>query len=92
MQDEVHLRAYLEAALRAIVAVSAEGRIVFVNGHTEEIFGYTRTELVGQDIRILLPERFHSACSAALGAYFAAPSVRILGRDLGSGRTPEEWR
>ena len=82
VQDEVHLRAYLEAALRAIVAVSAEGRIVFVNGHTEEIFGYTRTELVGQDIRILLPERFHSACSAALGAYFAAPSVRILGRDL----------
>jgi PAS domain S-box-containing protein len=82
VQDEVHLRAYLEAALRAIVAVSAEGRIVFMNGHTEEIFGYTRTELVGQDIKLLLPERFHAACGAALAAYFADPSVQVLGRDL----------
>ncbi len=82
VQDEVHLRAYLEAALRAIVAVSAEGRIVFMNGHTEEIFGYTRTELVGQDIKILLPERFHAAWPGALAAYFAAPGVQVLGRDL----------
>jgi PAS domain S-box-containing protein len=79
---EVHLRSYMEAALRAILAISQDGRIVFMNGHTEEIFGYTRAELFGQDSAMLLPQRFHAAYAAALHAYFAAPSVRVLGKNI----------
>jgi len=80
--SEIHLRSYIEAALRAILAVSQDGRIVFMNGHTEEIFGYTREELFGQDSAILLPQRFRAAYAAALRTYFAAPSVRVLGKDI----------
>ena len=80
--SEIHLRSYIEAALRAILAVSQDGRIVFMNGHTEEIFGYTRAELFGQDSAILLPQRFRAAYAAALQTYFAAPSVRVLGKDI----------
>jgi PAS domain S-box-containing protein len=72
----------MEAALRAILAVSQDGRIVFMNGHTEEIFGYTRAELFGQDSAILLPQRFRAAYANALQTYFAAPSVRVLGKDI----------
>lgn len=80
--SEVHFRSYMEAALRAILAVSQDGRIVFMNGHTEEIFGYTRAELLGQDLATLLPQRFHAAYATALQTYFAAPSVRVLGKDI----------
>jgi PAS domain S-box-containing protein len=80
--SEIHLRSYIEAALRAILAVSQDGRIVFMNGHTEEIFGYTRAELFGQDSAILLPQRFRAAYAAALQTYFAAPGVRVLGKDI----------
>jgi PAS domain S-box-containing protein len=80
--SEVHLRSYIEAALRAILAVSQDGRIRFMNGHTEEIFGYSRAELFGQDSAILLPQRFRAAYAAALQTYFAAPSVRVLGKDM----------
>jgi PAS domain S-box-containing protein len=80
--SEVHLRSYIEAALRAILAVSHDGRIRFMNGHTEEIFGYTRAELFGQDSAILLPQRFRAAYADALQTYFAAPSVRVLGKDM----------
>lgn len=82
VDDEVHLRACPGAALRAIVAVSAMGRIVYVNGHTEEVFGYARAELVGQDIKLLLPERFHAAFAGALAADFAAPSALVAGREM----------
>jgi PAS domain S-box-containing protein len=82
VSSEIHLRSYIEAALRAILAVSQDGRIVFMNGHTEEIFGYTRTELFGQDSAILLPQRFRAVYAAALQSYFAAPSVRVLGKDI----------
>jgi PAS domain S-box-containing protein len=81
-QDEVLLRAGPGAAQRAIVALSAEGRIVFVNGQTSKIFGYTARELVDQSVKILLPERFHAACEGALAAYFAAPEDGVFGDDL----------
>jgi PAS domain S-box-containing protein len=80
--SEIHLRAYMEAAWRAILAVSQDGRIVFMNGHTEEIFGYSRAELFGQDSAMLLPQRFHAAYASALHTYFAALSVRVLGKDI----------
>jgi len=80
--SEVHLRSYMEAALRAILAVSQDGRIVFMNGHTEEIFGYTRAELFGQDSAMLLPQRFHAAYAAALQGYFAALKVQTSIYDL----------
>jgi PAS domain S-box-containing protein len=82
VSSEIHLRSYIEAALRTILAVSQDGRIVFMNGHTEEIFGYTRAELFGQDSAILLPPRFRAAYATALQTYFAAPSVRVLGKDI----------
>src|ERR1700693_296121 len=82
VSSEIHLRSYIEAALRAILAVSQDGRIRFMNGHTEEIFGYSRAELFGQDSAILLPQRFRAAYAAALQTYFAAPSVRVLGKDI----------
>jgi len=80
--SEIHLRSYMEAALHAILAISQDGRIVFMNGHTEEIFGYTHAELFGQDSAILLPQRFRAAYADALQTYFVAPSVRILGKDI----------
>ncbi len=46
----------LEAIPDAIVAVNQAGVILQVNSQTESLFGYTRQELVGQRIEILVPE------------------------------------
>ncbi|ORT47418.1 MULTISPECIES: PAS domain S-box protein, partial [unclassified Frankia] len=45
----------LEAAPDAIVAVRDDGAIVLVNTQAERLFGYTRDELVGQPVEILIP-------------------------------------
>ncbi len=42
----------------AVVIVSSDGRILYVNNRTEKMFGYTRYELLGYPIEILVPERF----------------------------------
>jgi PAS domain S-box-containing protein len=80
--DEIRLRAYLEAALGGILAVNGKGCVVFMNGHTEQMFGYTRNEILGQDLMVLVPERFHGDYTSALHAYFAAPTVRLLGMEM----------
>ena len=47
----------LEAIPDAVAAVNQQGIIVQVDAQTEAMFGYTRQELIGQPIEILIPQR-----------------------------------
>jgi PAS domain S-box-containing protein len=76
------LRSYFEAASQAILGVSGDGRISLVNRRTEEMFGYTREELVGQELELLLPDRFRSAHISHRDDYFAEPRVRAMGAGM----------
>jgi len=69
----------LESAADAIVIVDKTGRIVLVNSQTETQFGYTREELLGRDVEVLVPERFRAAHTAHRRGFVAAPHVRLIG-------------
>ncbi len=69
----------LESAPDAMVIIERSGSIVLVNSRTEELFGYTRSELIGQKIEILLPERFRGPHVRQRDGYFSRPTVRPMG-------------
>jgi PAS domain S-box-containing protein len=50
------VEALLESASQAILSVDSNGKIVLANHRAEEMFNYTRDELLGASIEILLPE------------------------------------
>jgi PAS domain S-box-containing protein len=81
------LQAFLEAAPDAIVVVDTDGRIVIVNQLTERMFGYTREELFGKTVELLVPERYRATHARDRSAYFHGPRTRPMGegREL-SGR------
>ena len=87
-QGENILAALLESASQAIIGVDIQGRIVLVNSRTEEMFGYSRQELIGASIELLVPEVVRKAHAGHREDFFARPRVRLagLGMDLAAGR------
>jgi two-component system sensor kinase FixL len=77
-------RLVTEAAPNAIVMVNRAGDIVLVNAEAERVFEYSRTELLGQPIEMLVPERFRSGHAEMRAGFFAERRPRPMGagRDL----------
>jgi two-component system sensor histidine kinase DevS len=75
-------RGLLESAPDAIVIVDTEGRIVIVNRQAERLFGYSRDELLGQPVEILVPWRLREAHRNHRHDYARRPATRPMGIGL----------
>ena len=79
---EETFRKLLDTAPDAMVVVDDSGRIVLVNMQTERLFGYPRSELLGKEIEVLIPERFRGAHVGPPRRFTSAPRVRPMGSGL----------
>lgn len=83
-QSEEIYRLAMESAPHAMVMADRRGKIVLVNRQTEAMFGYTRQELIGQAVEILVPQRSREKHRDYREGYSQAPQTRKMGagRDL----------
>lgn len=77
-EQEHTLRLLLETASQGILSVDADGVIVMANAATEEMFGWTRAELIGRSVEQLVPPAFRKQHAAHRAAYFGAPQARLM--------------
>jgi diguanylate cyclase (GGDEF)-like protein/PAS domain S-box-containing protein len=66
------LWAILEGLPDAVVAAALDGQIVFLNARAEQLFGYDRGELIGQNVSALWPERVRNRYTRNMQLYFAS--------------------
>lgn len=76
------LRDLLESAPDAIVVVDPSGVIALVNSQTEALFSYTREELLGRPVEMLVPERYRGGHEQHRAGFFAHPARRPMGIGL----------
>ncbi|PWU18410.1 MAG: hypothetical protein C5B49_07235 [Bdellovibrio sp.] len=69
----------IEAAPNGLLMVNQDGEIVLCNAEIEALFGYSREELLGKQIEILLPERYRDRHPHFRTGYFAKPEHRQMG-------------
>ncbi|MDR3510934.1 MAG: histidine kinase dimerization/phosphoacceptor domain -containing protein [Caulobacteraceae bacterium] len=82
--SEARFQRVVEAAPNAMVMIAESGLIEMVNTQAERLFGYPRSELLGQPVEILVPERFRGHHPGLREAFFGEPRSRAMGagRDL----------
>lgn len=80
--DDARFRALLESAPDAMVIVTRQGEMVLVNSQTERLFGYSREEMLGKPVELLIPERFRERHVGDRHGYFGEPHVRPMGASL----------
>ncbi len=81
-ENEEKFRGLLESAPDAMVIVNEDGIITLLNTQTERLFGYSRQELLGKSVEVLMPERFRGKHSQYRTQYFTDPRTREMGAGL----------
>jgi PAS domain S-box-containing protein len=77
--SEKRSRAIVETAVNAIITMSEERIIETVNTATERIFGYSKEEMVGRNIRMLMPQPYRDNHDGYVKSYLDTGVKKIIG-------------
>jgi PAS domain S-box-containing protein len=79
-----YLSTIIDSVPTAVVVVNTEGQIVLVNTQSERVFGYTKDELLGAQIDMLVPDQFRGSHPGHRAGFVHSPKARPMGagRDL----------
>jgi PAS domain-containing protein len=89
-RQAANVQLILETEQTGLLAVGEDGVIELANRAAESQFGYTRAELIGQRIEMLVPEDSRAGHVVLRNGYLERPALRAMGagRDLAGLRLP----
>jgi PAS domain S-box-containing protein len=79
-RNEQRLAAILSNSMDGIFSITASGTIVIANPAIEKLFGYSNSELIGQNILILLPESYRESHTQGLERYLKTGNGKVIGQ------------
>ncbi len=78
-KNESHLKAVLESVIDGIITIDEKGKVNTFNPGAENIFGYSASEIIGQNIRNLMPEPDRGAHDSYMKNYLQTGHAKIIG-------------
>jgi PAS domain S-box-containing protein len=77
--SEERLRMVVETAVDAIVLINDEGRILAFNPAAERMFGYSHAEVIGENVKLLMPDPHKARHDSYISAYRKTGKAKIIG-------------
>lgn len=78
-RGRVRLQAIVDNVLDGIITINERGQVESYNRACETIFGYSAEEVIGQNVKMLMPEPYHSGHDGYLAHYMNTGEARIIG-------------
>lgn len=78
-QNQALLLAILNTAVDGIIVINGSGIIQTVNPGTTRLFGYEKDELIGQNVKILMPDPYREEHDRYLENYHRSGQAKIIG-------------
>ncbi len=78
---ELTFNLMVEASPNAMILVNNLGKIEYINGFAEVLFQYERTELIGSNLKILIPDTFNNTHPSLIKSYINNPVRRQMGEN-----------
>jgi two-component system sensor kinase FixL len=78
---ERHIGSILDTVLDATVVIETDGSIVSFNAAAKRQFGYGEDEVIGENVRMLMPEPYHREHDGYMRRYLKTGEKRIIGVD-----------
>jgi len=71
-----------ETAAEGLIVANSQGKIIKTNQRSEELFGYTQSEMNGESISILIPEKYREKHVGHHEGYMQNPHKRSMGKGM----------
>lgn len=75
----LQLEAIIQSATDGIISIDARGRMVLVNQAAAQLFGYSKAEMLGQSINMLMPAHHAQQHDNYIARYMKTGEAQIIG-------------